>query len=573
MTSEPVEPHRDAGFTLVELLVVMVVMPLLVAAIAAAIISVERNSGVTQSRLSDTLNAQTTSAYFVRDVQAAQFLTTNGAITAPHTAISPQLCGSGAKLLLGLYRPASSSLNGVGSTLSVGYWASAPVNNMSQVSRYTCSVNTNYQTTVTSTELISNDAPATPSGALITPGQFATAASTGWAPTTASTTLAAQVNLVASQLTNIPVQSSAAFDTGQPITVTTASGLVTAPCASANPTTFLNCRPTKTGTAGPGYAVTQPASVSGVTLSVLETKTGYPYALSGVPRSWSSLAAGASSSTNPIGGVALLTLGSGITIQGGNQATLKVEGTIVIDNGTMSCTGNPTITAYGFGAVAGSTAFGTCASGAPTTTSPFIPDPIGPFLPGPPPAKSYPVPSGVPHFAQQPAGTTHVDSVNGGTDCRPGEYTTTLPCTNFEPGVYVLDHGFSGSAQMAADAPAGQGVLFYLPCNPPSAPTTCNETFSMGGSDTLALPPLTDAQSVSYFGTTALAGVFLWQDQGDSAAATFGGTASGSTPGTLYLPRAPITFQGTGQSTPVVGRVIAQSIAFAGSPNLTITGQ
>ena len=75
----------DAGFTLVELLVVLVIMPLIVGAIAAAIIVSYQDSGVAGNRISDSSNAQLVSEYFGRDIQGAQYITTsqNAASTPP----------------------------------------------------------------------------------------------------------------------------------------------------------------------------------------------------------------------------------------------------------------------------------------------------------------------------------------------------------------------------------------------------------------------------------------------------------------------------------------------------------
>ena len=76
-------PQSDAGFTLIELLVVLVIMPLVIGAIAAAIIISEQDSGVASSRLSDSASAQTISEYYVRDVQGAEYVTTDPAATSP----------------------------------------------------------------------------------------------------------------------------------------------------------------------------------------------------------------------------------------------------------------------------------------------------------------------------------------------------------------------------------------------------------------------------------------------------------------------------------------------------------
>ena len=110
----------EGGFTLVELLIVMVILPLVVAAVAVAIITAEKNAGTTKARLNDSTNAQITAEYFGPDVQGAQFLTTKN---AAGTATTPSVCGAGTgtTLVLGLYRPATSGV----SPMSVGYWVTS----------------------------------------------------------------------------------------------------------------------------------------------------------------------------------------------------------------------------------------------------------------------------------------------------------------------------------------------------------------------------------------------------------------------------------------------------------------
>ena len=76
--------------TLIELLVVMVILPLVVGAIATVIIASLKNDTGISTRLSDSHDAQITSAYFVRDVQSTGVLTTRS---------SPTWCGSGTQVL------------------------------------------------------------------------------------------------------------------------------------------------------------------------------------------------------------------------------------------------------------------------------------------------------------------------------------------------------------------------------------------------------------------------------------------------------------------------------------------
>jgi hypothetical protein len=242
---------------------------------------------------------------------------------------------------------------------------------------------------------------------------------------------------------------------------------------------------------------------------------------------------------------------------------LTVDGIIDVNGGTLGCTGSPQVSAYGYEATNGQAAIA-CGTG-PTTTQPALPDPLAPYLPGYP-GTAYPT-------ATFPAQPVNPPPRSSGA-CNPGEYTASLTCSTLEPGVYVLDAGLSINNitfSMAADA-AGQGVLLYLPCNPPQAPTACNASIqkSNGGNGSINLAPLTAAQSAQYFGTSALTSVLIWQDKSNSAPDTFGGGDVGFATATLYMPSAAVTFSGNASET--VGRIIAARVSLSGSAPLIVTG-
>ena len=139
---------------------VLVIMPMIVGAIAAAIVATQSNSGSTQAALSDSANAQITSEYYPRDVQGAQYVTTYDNIPTPYTAQSPQLCSNpnttltGTTLVLGLYRPATSS-----NATSVSYWTgstSTPLPSLELVRDY-CTVGPSYTSTFSSEVVMSDD--------------------------------------------------------------------------------------------------------------------------------------------------------------------------------------------------------------------------------------------------------------------------------------------------------------------------------------------------------------------------------------------------------------------------------
>jgi hypothetical protein len=89
------QERNEAGTTFIEMLVVVIILPLIVGAIATAVITALNDQKGVSGKLSDSASAQTTSAFYVRDVQSAAYVTTSSAST-------PSPCGSGTSFLLGL---------------------------------------------------------------------------------------------------------------------------------------------------------------------------------------------------------------------------------------------------------------------------------------------------------------------------------------------------------------------------------------------------------------------------------------------------------------------------------------
>ena len=404
----------------------------------------------------------------------------------------------------------------------------------------------------------SQQAPAT-----ITPAQFATATSAGWAPVSASTTVATPTSMTipTSGTWTLQVASTSGFDVSQPIVLATATSSLSINCTGptipgstiAGPgTSFTGCSSSSGGvTTVPGLTVSQPAAVSAVTLSVFQPGSSDAYTLTATPRSYTP--SGQPASGPGLGAPALLTLGGGDTINATTtQVKLTVNGTVAINSGTLTCTGSLAIvSAYGYGASSGPSAFSpsTCATGGPTTTQPNVPDPYASLLPT---------------FSQFPAKSKQAGVIGSGGACGPGDYTVAFNCKTLTPGVYVLDAGLGTTSISMASGFPGQGVLLYLR----------NGSINMTGSQTLNLPPLSAQQAVQAFGNSALQGFSIWQDKGDTSPATLTGTVGSPTSvDALYFPGASITVSGTGGASPNVtsGRVVAQSIALTNSVNMSIT--
>jgi prepilin-type N-terminal cleavage/methylation domain-containing protein len=547
--------REEAGFTLIELLMVAVVLPLIMGAIAAVMIVSFKNTNTTQSRLQDSTNAQVTSANFAQDVAGAHYVTTNAAAT------SPALCGTGTRLLLGLNRPAVAA-NAVTGTqpvagLSVGYWLVTSTSTP-EVVRFACTGATTTQV------VVSNDvANLTQSAAAISPANFAADAASGWAPVAAISAVTAPTDLSASA--TLPVVSTAGFVTSTPVSVVTSTGTVKLSCTGQTATSFTGCAENVTGTALPGYGVSQPTSISSVSLSVTEPGTSYTYALVGAPRSFSTAAYSAGGINAPPLLISPANTCSGLSWNG--NMSISVNGNIGLNGSVMGpdnqgscsggkCKGNATtITSTGFQAIDGSGAFNGCSfSGSNTTTTlqSVIPDPYASVVPtyG---STAFPYFTGAQLYTAAPAGP----------NCQPGEYVSAAVfqnCTELQPGVYVLDGGWTQTVTLATGSTPGLGVLLYVPCNPPhGSPSNCSGTISGTFNN---LPGLSASQAAQSLGSSALQGFAIWQNASDTTPVSLGGNGASTTTGVIYVPGAALSTGGTASFTAT--RIIASSLSVSG---------
>lgn len=588
------ECHHESGFTLVEMLVAMVILPLVIGAAAAVIISSQRNTNSVSARLSDSSDAQLTAANFVRDVQGASLLTTDAAPTT-----GPTVCGSGEMLLLALDRPGTNGL-------SIGYWEvkiPSPNAITYQVVRYSCVGGT------TSSAVVSQSVnPATQTVADIdTPSSSYGNPAAGWIPSAAVTTVPSPTILTGSG-DSIPLASTAGFAIGsgtspQPLVFladlgTAGSGPYlpeTVECTggtAGTPGIFTGCS-LGSGTIDAGTPVSQPSSVTAVHLTVSEVSSSYTFGLRSTPRVLSSISGGNIAGipgTPPgtgsggngngggtggccgagNGGPALLTLGPGVSVQGATNSSLTVIGLVSVNGGTLACTGSPTVTAsLGYLAEGGSSAIDSCAQGPVTQINTAVPDPLRgvdePFNP---------LPTAGTQFS---TGSTGYKS---GLPCPSGVWTIPLPAgCALEPGLFELDAGYCANNQnlTMASGSGPQGVLLYIPptaspCGSTNAPNCSGVhvpySFDMEGNASLNVPGLLPAQALAIFGDTGMEYVVLWQDISNANDLKVGGTTSGISPGTLYAPSSLVALQGNGSGS--FGQVIANCVSIAGSTPLTV---
>jgi len=85
--------NYDHGFTLVELLIVLVVLPVIVGALSYGLLSIFSLQSGVSNRLTDTEDAQVVAASYTTDVQSAYNITTNGTETDSCGTITDQILG------------------------------------------------------------------------------------------------------------------------------------------------------------------------------------------------------------------------------------------------------------------------------------------------------------------------------------------------------------------------------------------------------------------------------------------------------------------------------------------------
>ena len=181
------EGRGSEGFTLIELIIVIAILPLIMGGIAVALITTLTTTASTANRIGDSADAQVTSAFYVRDVQSAMDLTTSSAATDPAECASGAPVSASSTLLLGLYWA------GTGSTDSVtSYWLVAtphtPAATTYQLVRSSCqnaSATSTSPISPTSTSALALDPSAASSAATVTCATTVSCASysIGWVTT------------------------------------------------------------------------------------------------------------------------------------------------------------------------------------------------------------------------------------------------------------------------------------------------------------------------------------------------------------------------------------------------------
>lgn len=217
------------GFTLVELLIVVTILPLIVGALSVGLMSVFSLQSGVSSRLSDTQDSQAVAASYQNDVQSAAYVTEQGGLIDE--------CSSVGSLLLALEWDPNTSGGGYYDTVSyVSVPVVSPTGTTYSLERLSCTGGT---FTPTSTTTLAVDLPSSQVPPTVTCTATVTNCSnvtTGWYKAQYIATISFPVTEPKSSysytLVSSPEASTAAPDTGSPITANTNTS-----CNFASPNT------------------------------------------------------------------------------------------------------------------------------------------------------------------------------------------------------------------------------------------------------------------------------------------------------------------------------------------------
>jgi len=170
----------EEGFTLIELVVVSLILPIVAGALILVLMSAFSLQGSVSNRISDSADAQTVSNTFEQDVQSASLVTTNG-------ASSPQ-CGSGTQLL-GLEWDLNQSTNTYETVVSYDT-VSAGSSSSENLERLSCT--SGASATPTTTSIVSYDVQSDQLSPSITCASTASAECAGSPPLYSTSWVSAQ---------------------------------------------------------------------------------------------------------------------------------------------------------------------------------------------------------------------------------------------------------------------------------------------------------------------------------------------------------------------------------------------
>ena len=316
--------NDDGGFTLIEVLVVVVALPLVIGAIALGFITLLQNKDATSQRISDSHDAQITSAFFVRDVKSADTVSTS----------SVSIC-SKTSYLVGF---SWSSLNSSGASVTnASVYTIDPT--AGTINRTFCT------TSSSSTTIVHNSIP-----------------------------VAAGATIMSCPATGVGVGATkCAVANGTPYAAVTVScGNGTTTCANSGATATT---PTTTN-----------AGVKSVALNVLESVSGFTFNVNASPSEWNSGFSGTpGGGSGNLPALELIGTNSSGSLSGSGSCSLTVNGVASFDSTTspsVTLSNNGSITAAGgIYTATGNPITGGTVSSPSTTQGPPLGDPYATLTP------------------------------------------------------------------------------------------------------------------------------------------------------------------------------------------------
>jgi prepilin-type N-terminal cleavage/methylation domain-containing protein len=542
----------DEGFTLIELVIVLIILPLIIGAITVALFVTFQDQVGVSTRVSTSADAQVTSAYFVRDVESAMYVTTtynpaSGSAAWPSAGEPVSDCPSKttrATLLLSLAWPSGRQPIYDGVTV-VSYWRIPS----GVLERDLCQGTALPSDSITSRDFVSPFANALLSCVSTKPCETA---ATQWVPAqwVSGVTIAATEPLTRTQpLANTKGSPKGSYD----------YNLTAAPRASGIEGTYAN------GGSGPGSTPLVPPIL----------------ALGSGPRVIKE--SGGKTTPTPTPTTVTTT-----TFTKAHPASITVvTGQAVMNTGYFDMAKKTQFQAPYIWVTTGKTP---CRSGKCGSKSPKGSDTVmicartkltkltksKPTCYTPTPKKQKPWTTHTPvsdPFASLTDPTAVLLTyhprpcvVPRTGNLQPGEYdcggAPFIPTGDVKlaGGIYIFDTGLKilGSATLT-----GNTVLIYLPCkaNDPWVPAgteaaTCNEGFQVSNGTVKVTP----------FRTPKYSNLWFWQNKGDKTAATVHGQgAIRVTTGVLYAPAAEVKMSGLGTSGTNVGAIVATTFDVANS--------
>jgi len=213
----------DHGFTFIELMIVLTIVPLIVGALAAGLLAVFSLQTGVQTRLSNSSDAQMVTSTFANDVQSALIITTSSS-----TAVTP-VCGTGTRLLGLAWNETTAHVFS-----TVVSYASVPATFLHgqatyALDRFYCTGGSSSPSSVTTISYnISGSTAVTPP--TLSPSSANTMAAGSWIDTQGVQQVTFPIaepdsttNTFAYTLAGVPARSASQTDAGQPITQATST--------------------------------------------------------------------------------------------------------------------------------------------------------------------------------------------------------------------------------------------------------------------------------------------------------------------------------------------------------------